>query len=261
MERRFETPDPVRVYVEVGRGSVRLATHAAPTTVVTLDGERAEDVLVTAEDGQVQVVGPRGWTGFVRDRDDDPVRVAVTAPEGSTAVVRNGAADVHSTGTWRSLAVKSGSGDVTVDEPGGKVVVEAGSGDVRLGPVQRDTQVKAGSGDVRIDRLSGSTSVKTGTGDLEVGTSQGSLHWATGSGDLTVHRAERGTVRVTTAAGEVRLGVPAGTPVWTALTSLTGSVTSRLPATGPPAEGQQHLEVRGATVAGNVTLFPATVEG
>jgi hypothetical protein len=50
------------------------------------------------------------------------------------------------------------------------------------------------------------------------------------------------------------VGIPAGTPVWTDISSLTGRIHSTLSGAGQPAEGQDHVEVRATTVSGNVSL-------
>ena len=48
-----------------------------------------------------------------------------------------------------------------------------------------------------------------------------------------------------------------GTPIWTDLTTLTGAVRSSLLSAGEPAEGQAHLELRVASVSGDIEILGA----
>ena len=49
------------------------------------------------------------------------------------------------------------------------------------------------------------------------------------------------------ASGDVRVGIPAGVPVWTDVSSVTGQVHSDLQGAGEPAEGQDYIELRAKT--------------
>ena len=63
-----------------------------------------------------------------------------------------------------------------------------------------------------------------------------------------------GRLTAKTASGDVRIGVVAGTPVWTDVRTASGRLTSTLPRTGEPAADQPYLEVRATTASGDVTL-------
>jgi len=96
--------------------------------------------------------------------------------------------------------------------------------------------------------------VKTGSGDLEVGESSNDVSMSTGSGNLVVNRAHRGRVTAKGASGDVRIGIPAGVPVWTDITTVSGAIRSQLTGAGEPQPGQDHVEVRARTVSGDVVL-------
>jgi hypothetical protein len=59
------------------------------------------------------------------------------------------------------------------------------------------------------------------------------------------------------ASGDVTVGVPAGVPVWTDISTVTGAIRSQLPHAGQPAEGADHVEVRAKTVSGDIVLTQA----
>ena len=50
------------------------------------------------------------------------------------------------------------------------------------------------------------------------------------------------------------IGVKAGVPVWTDITTVSGTIRSELQGAGQPQEGQDHIEVRAKTVSGDIAL-------
>jgi DUF4097 and DUF4098 domain-containing protein YvlB len=270
MDHTFDTPEPIELYAEIGRGRVDVTAADTDTTTVTVGGEHADEVLVAQRDGQVAVVAPRS-TGFLAGGGRSYL-VTVTVPSGSALALKTGSADTRAEGeygaTWVNtgsgdlyvelvtgpLEVQAGSGDLTIGEVRGEGRVKSGSGDVRIGRVAATMTVATGSGDVGIETVAGSLAVKTGSGDVRVGESADDVSFSTGSGDLQVEVARRGRFTVKGASGDVRLGIPAGTPVWTDITTITGRIHSDLGGTGEPAEGQDHVEVRAQVATGDITL-------
>jgi hypothetical protein len=266
--QQLDTPYPVRAYVQIGKGSVEVAATETDTTTLTLDGPGADEVDVRHEGDRLEVV-QHGRAGFLRD---NAVHVRLGVPAGSTPAVRTGSAPVTLRGPLDSPEVRTGSGDVTVASLHGDSLLETGSGDVRIDDSHGDARVKSGSGEVRVGQAEGDlavstgsgdvslvschagAAVKTGSGDVVVQECSGDLSLATGSGDLLVRRALRGRVLVKGASGDVHLGIPAGLPVWTDISTVTGSVRSDLQPVGEPDQDQDHLEVRTTTVSGDVVL-------
>ena len=275
MDHRFHTSDPVRLYVEVRRGSIRVEAGVEAgdeaETHVSVQGTHADQVSVTHEGDQVAVVAPRHPFGF-GSSVEDALDVVVHLPSGSTAVLRAGSAEVRVSGPLATLAIKSGSGEVQVLDVSGRALVETGSGNVVLQRVSGELQVKSASGDVRIDDLAAAARISTGSGDVDLGSTTAPVAAKTGSGDLAigqagadvtmtsgtghavVRRADRGRAHPPRRLRRRAGGDPAGTPVWTDITTLTGNVVSGLEPTGAPADGQDHVEVRARLATGNVDL-------
>ena len=80
---------------------------------------------------------------------------------------------------------------------------------------------------------------------------------ATGSGDFLIDLARRGRLTAKGASGDVVVGIPAGMPVWTDLSTVSGSIRSSLEGAGQPAEGEDHVELRAKTVSGDIVLNKA----
>ncbi len=271
-DHRFDTPGPVRLYAEIGRGEVRCRATNTTVTTVEVHGPVADQVNVTYERDEITVVAPRQRTGFFGGEPE--VILQVTLPAGSDVMVKTGSADVDLVGEYAACALRSGSGQVDVESLGAPSQVETGSGDVTIQVCHAELRVKSGSGevhiihagagasvstgsgDVRVDTAQGPTAVKTGSGDLLVGDAHDDVSLATASGDLVIGTAHRGRVTMRSASGDVRVGVPVGLPVWTDVSTLTGDLVSTLAPTGEPVTGADHLELRAQTLSGDIALRP-----
>ncbi len=270
MNRQFETHQPIDLVVEIGRGRVRIVAVDTSETTVDLEGPDADEVTVTFEDNLLRVIGPKHNGGFFgRERG---VEVTVTLPTDSNTAVKTGSADIEIGGQVHDVRLKSGSGDVTCDtfsgagsidtgsgdievsEAHAELQVKTGSGDVSVGTCVRELNISTGSGDVEVGTSNSRTVVKTGSGDLRVVTANADVSLSTGSGDLTIGTARRGKVSAKGASSDVHIGIPAGTPVWADINTVTGSIRSRLESVGAPEEGQDHIELQARTVSGDIVL-------
>jgi len=269
----FGTPGAIRLYVELGRGSLDVSAVPTETTTVTVDGDAADEVQVEQNDDVISVIAPRerGLFGLGAKGYD----VTVTLPEESALRAHTGSATVTGTGTLGTAQVKTGSGtvdleqirgateiatgsgDIDIRHVGGRIGVKTGSGDIEVEEVAGAVRASTGSGNIRLGRTCDSIVVKTGSGDLRVGSASGEITMSTGSGDLEIGALTRGRLVGKGASGDIRIGVPAGVPVWTDLSTVTGQIRSALQGTGQPADGQDHVELRARTVSGDITLLEA----
>lgn len=266
----FETHEPVDLFVEIGKGSVDITATETTETRVDISGRDADQVDVRQSGKQITVVAPRQRTGFLGG--DNRLDVSITLPLSSDVVVRTGSADITVHGTIGTTQLKSGSGGVRADDLAGPALVETGSGDVDIEVANAELRIKSGSGHVRVRHAESAVAASTGSGDVEIGTSNGpaavktgsgdlkvvdantDVSLVTGSGDLLVGTAHRGRFTMKGASGDVRIGIPAGLPVWTDISTLSGSIRSNLQSAGEPAEGADHVELRAKTVSGDIVL-------
>lgn len=267
---RFETRLPVNLVCEIGKGTVRLVATETTETVVEISGHDADQVRVEQSGDQITVIGPKQhdrWFG-----GDTRLDVVITLPTDSKAAVRTGSADITVVGSIGMSRLKSGSGDLTVDTATGPLVLETGSGVIRVENARSDVKATSGSGDVLVADSGAAVEVSTGSGDVKLGTTHGSAAVKSGSGDikigdagtdvtlrtasgnLVVGTARRGRITVEGASGNAHVGVPAGIPVWTDVSTVTGRISSTLRGAGQPTEGADHIEIRARVVSGNVVL-------
>ncbi|MDP9821497.1 DUF4097 family beta strand repeat-containing protein [Nocardioides massiliensis] len=263
----FPGAHPRDLVVEIGAGdlTIRLDPDAVGTEVV-LDGP-TEDVEVEETDDAVRVVQRRRRIGFLSRGLD----VTITAPAGSRPDVQTGSADVVVTGPAGTTSVRvgsadarvetvdgdadlvSGSGDITVAHVSGRLHARSGSGDLRIGRAAGPVTLSTGSGDASLDQADADVTAKSGSGNLVIGHAA-EVRFTTASGDLHITRIDAGSVTSKSAAGDVRVGVGAGTPVWTEIDTLTGSVRNDLQSLGAPTDGQPYVQIHATTISGDVHL-------
>jgi len=271
MQRIFDTTEPTSLYVEIGSGDVTVhADEAVQTVVVTVEGRGAEDVIVEQRGEQIVVVAPRQRTGFFGGGQG--LSVEITTPLDSDLATKLGSADLEVTGRLCDARLKSGSGDVQIESLSGDALVETGSGDITIESILGDLRTKSGSGDVEVGDLQGRTSISTGSGDVDLGRTtddvqvkagSGDLHVKevngdvslnTASGSLDIERMTRGSLQASNVSGDITVGIPAGIPVWTDISAVSGEISSSLDGAGEPQEGQDFIEVRAKTVSGDIHL-------
>ncbi len=270
LDLTFDTPEPIGLYVENGRGTVDVTATDTTETTVRITGERAEEFDVRDLGDRIAIIAPHRSGGFLGK--DPRAEIVVEVPVSSGLQAKVGSSDVVAHGRFGDTRIDSGSGDVSLDVVDGDTLVQTGSGDLVAEHLLGDARIKSGSGDVVVRRAESALVVTTGSGDvrvesardeLAVKTGSGDAHvlsmggeavFTTGSGDLVVTEVASGRVTAKTASGDVRIGVVSGTPVWTDVRTASGRLTSTLPSTGEPAPDQPYLEVRATTASGDVTL-------
>jgi DUF4097 and DUF4098 domain-containing protein YvlB len=269
-QHHFETHEPVDLLVEVGKGRVEIIAADTTESRVEIAGRDADQVEVDQSGRQISVVSPRQRAGFFGG--DSRLYVSITVPLGSDLFVKTGSADVSVDGTVGTTRIKTGSGDVRTADISGPALVETGSGDIEIEVANAELRVKSGSGGVRVRHAESAVATSTGSGDVEIGTTNGpaavktgsgdlkvvdantDVSLVTGSGDLRVGTAHRGRFTMKGASGDVHIGIPAGLPVWTDVSTISGSIRSNLESAGEPADGADHVELRAKTVSGDIVL-------
>lgn len=267
---QIETHGPVIVHIENGRGSVEVSTADTTESTIDLTGTDVDDVRVDLVGNDLFAIAPQHRGGFLSG--ERRIDMVIVVPTLSSLSAKLGSADLVAHGSYDGVSVRSGSGDVELEVVAGPCLVETGSGEVVIARAEQPLRIKSGSGDVTVRHTGAEVSISTGSGDVEIGTSTGatqvktgsgdlsvarahtSLSLTTGSGDLTVESFSAGQVQVKGASGDVRVGVPAGVPVWTDVFTVSGQIRSTLESLGQPEPGDDFVEVRAKTVSGDIVL-------
>ena len=185
-EHHFETPSPVELYVEIGRGSVQVSATDTTESPSRSSGRDADRVLVEQDGDRLSVVAPQARGGFLGG--DARLDVRVVVPHDSSLAIRTGSADIDVDGAVgeRAAAQRLGRHPAS-GRSSGPGLVETGSGDIHV-----ERRAAATYGSRAAPATSTSTtprrpcSVSTGSGDVAIGTAAGPSVVKTGSGDLSV---------------------------------------------------------------------------
>lgn len=269
MQYVFDTRQPPALFVEIGSGNVEVTTADIDQTTIEVSGTQADEVTVEQRGNDIVVIAPKRIGFFGGSRD---LRVEARVPIRTALATRLGSADLVAIGTLGPVKVNNGSGDATLQDVAAEALVKTGSGDITIRNVEGSSNIGSGSGNIRVERLQGPAQVSSGSGDVEIGYAGAPLSLKSGSGDLKVHdatddlalasgsgdllvdRFPAGKLTAKNASGDIRVGIPAGVPVWTDITSVSGRVHSTLEGAGQPGEGQEYVELRAKTVSGDVVL-------
>jgi DUF4097 and DUF4098 domain-containing protein YvlB len=283
----FQTPGDVRLDIRLGAGEVRLETADVQETTVVLEPLRDNESSAAAVENARVELRERGSGQEVvidvRDRGRGlgifrgaEVLVAVTCPAGTSVESKSGSADVEGRGRFGSVEVETGSGEVEFGEIGGEAQINAASGDVQLGSIGGDARVNTASGDVQVKSIGGDCKVNSASGDVIIREVAGELTVNSASGDVLVREAaasvsvntasgdtELGTVtagkvNLKSASGDLKIGIREGSSLWVDARSRSGEVSSELPVSDLPPEGNgPTVELRANTMSGDITVSRA----
>jgi len=269
---QFDTPNPVKLYVELMAGDVTLDAVETEQTAVAIEGRNVDDVVVTQQGDEISIIGPRvrGIFDFGRGYD-----VKVTLPLDSQVIMKGGSTDLRAEGRLKAAQVKTGSGDVVLEEVTTLVDVATGSGDCQIttchGPLTYKTgsgdlnvttlggegRITAGSGDITIHSPGDEIGIKTGSSDVRLGEVSHNVTVRSGSSDVQIGLMRAGVLVANSGSGDVRVAVAKGVPVYTDINTVTGTIRSSLTGAGKPEPGQDHVEIRAHSASGDITLMEA----
>jgi DUF4097 and DUF4098 domain-containing protein YvlB len=260
----WDFPGSAPIDVSVDLASGRLTLDAGPVSATTVDvapsrfSRNAEklidEVRVAFDHGRLEVAGPKRAGLF---RGHAAFDVTITLPEGSRCTARTASADLTCSGELAALDAHAASGDITAARVTGHLQAETSSGDIRLDETGT-AEVRTASGDVRLTWARDDVTVRTASGDVTIGNAASDVAGMTASGDFRVASVTRGSTEVSTASGDVVIGVNRGVGVYLDLSSATGSVTSQLEETGPTDDVA--LGVRCRTASGDIRIIRAAAE-
>ncbi|MGD9571354.1 MAG: DUF4097 domain-containing protein [Thermoleophilia bacterium] len=275
----FSTPGPVLIALDLGSGDVRITAGDRADTVVEVrprDPSSDEDVAaagrtrVDLADGRLSITTAKGPLRLPWKVGHEAVDVDVAVPAGSRLDGAAKASGLTTSGRLGEVRFTTGYGDVRLDETGpvrarsgaGDVAVEhaagpaevsTGTGAIAIGTVEGAVTVKNSNGDTRIGDAGGDVAVKAANGRITIGRARAGVVARSANGDIAIGAVERGSVAVTTAAGSIDVAVADGVPAWLDLSTGYGTVRNDLDDAERPGDGEETVEVRARTGAGDVT--------
>lgn len=215
--QRFDTPTPVSTVLDIPAGRVRFIAADRTDTAVEVrpaDAAKSRDVKLAQETAVDYRDGVLRVTATPKNQFFGPsgaVEVTVQLPAGSHVEARVADAEFRGVGRLGEVAFEGAHGAVKLDETAG----------LRL-----TTQ----AGDIHVDRLTGPARISTAKGDIRIA------------------EAHRGTVVLSTQAGDISIG--AATGVSAALDA--GTTHGRIRNALGNADGTPQLHVHATTAYGDI---------
>ena len=224
-------------------------------------------------DGQDVVVDVRGAVAAWLSRGAE-VLVAVTCPLEPAVEVKTGSAEIEGRGLFKSVDVETGSGDVQFTDISGDAEVSAASGDVQISLIGGEARLNTASGDIQVGMIGGDGRLNSASGDAD----PQDRRRAAGGEQRLRRRARQGgarlgdastppratsrsgsvfhdSVNLRSASGDLRVGIKEGSRLFVDARSRSGDVSSELPVSDVPPEGDAPLiELRANTMSGDITI-------
>ena len=121
-----------------------------------------------------------------------------------------------------------------------------------------DGRVNTASGDVMVRTAGGRLEANSASGDIMVKEALSSVSANSASGDQQVGSVFQDSVNLRSASGDIRVGIKEGSRLFVDARSRSGDVSSELPVSDTPPEGDAPLvELRANTMSGDITIHRA----
>jgi DUF4097 and DUF4098 domain-containing protein YvlB len=257
----FDTPESITVTLEIGVADVRITAGQRTDTVVDVrpsddtdesDVQAAQQVRVDFAHGELRITGPRRTFDF--SRKTRATDVTIELPAGSPVSADITAGDIRTTGRLGQSRLKTGAGHVTADEIAGNADVHTGTGRVELGDVAGSVTIRNSNGASTVESAGGDLRVRNANGDITVGHAGAGVDAKTSNGTIRIGEVVRGSVALVTPAGDLDVGIAAGTAAWLEVKTGFGHVRNLLENAAGPEESAETVEVRARTSYGDITI-------
>ena len=278
----FETPQPIALSIELGRGMVHVILSDRTDTVVAVnpsdpgtsaDVEAASKTAVDLANGtlSIRMTKPGGMAApIVGWKRSGSVDVIVELPEGSSLRADTGVADFRCDGRLGDVDVRTGVGNVLLDQTGalqlhsgmGRFALENASanaqivtaGEITIGTIAGDVDIKNRNGTTWIERVEGNVMVKSANGGVTIEDAGGDVNVKTANGDISLGQITRGSATVETAMGRIEIGIEDGTAAWIDANTRFGQINNGLSPAVHPDQSVETVQVHARTAFGDVLI-------
>jgi DUF4097 and DUF4098 domain-containing protein YvlB len=275
----FSTPNPITATIDIV-GPLRITASDRSDTVVVIrpgnparpaDVKAAEQTTVEFNDGRLLLQTPKDWRRYTPFGGKETVEVTIELPTGSMVTADTALGDLSADGELGECRLKTAAGNIRLDHTGplrastgfgsvsvdrvdGDAEITTGTGELRVGHVEGTAVIRNANGRSTIGEVRGDLRVKASNGDVSVGRAHASVVAKSANGNVRVGEVARGTVVVESAAGELEVGVRAGTAAWLDVHTRFGAVHNNLGTGVEPTPADPIVEVRARTSAGNILI-------
>ncbi len=282
----FETPEPILATLEVAAGDLRIAARDRTDTVVEVrpsdlshepDVRAAEQTRVEMTSDGLLVKTPKGGrSGLTGQRlslfgKPGSIDVTIDLPTGSRLRADAGIARLRCTGRLAECQAKTGAGEIDLEDTG-PADLSTGAGGITVGVVRGSAEITTGTGRLRLTQIDGPAVVRNSNGETWIGVVTGNLQVSASNGGISVDRADgdvaartangsirvgclsRGTTTLKTSAGEIEIGIAAGTAALVDAQTRMGNVRNGLAVTDSPEPADETADVSARTAYGDIII-------
>ena len=231
----FAASGPLRLDLSLPSGEIELDAAPVAEAVVELELVRGSEAAV--EEARVEL---RGDELVVKvDHPQAEVRLRLQVPEGSALQAKTASGDVRARGRLGDAEVKSASGDVQLDAVG-------------------SLEAKLASGDLEVANVAGEARVDSASGDVDLGETAAGVNVRTASGDQQVGSVVEGKIDLSSASGDIRVGIKRGSRLWVDARSMSGEVSSELEVgEDVPGDDGPLVELQVTAMSGDIQVVRA----
>ena len=231
----FAASGPLRLDLSLPAGEIELDAAPVAEAVVELELVRGSEAAV--EEARVEL---RGDELVVKvDHPQAEVRLRLQVPEGSALQAKTASGDVRARGRLGDAEVKSASGDVQLDAVG-------------------SLEAKLASGDLEVANVAGEARVDSASGDVDLGETAAGVNVRTASGDQQVGSVVEGKIDLSSASGDIRVGIKRGSRLWVDARSMSGEVSSELEVgEDVPGDDGPLVELQVTAMSGDIQVVRA----
>jgi DUF4097 and DUF4098 domain-containing protein YvlB len=229
----FSTPEPTSLRINLPSGDIHLETSETAETQVNLSGSNEDDARIEFRRNEIVIeIEKKKLLGFRGDHD-----LVVNAPLGTQVDLHTASADVRGRGRFGEISIDSASGDVSFENVDGRFEANTASGDVDVEFVGDAVRINSASGDVTLGETESDAKIRTASGDIEI------------------RSALKGKIDITSASGDVHIGIRRGSSVYIDASSMSGDMTSEMDVgDAPPVSDGPAVDFRARTMSGDVTV-------
>ncbi len=269
IEKTFTVSSPARLNLSNIRGSVDIRPGEEGVIRVTAvkqgssgDVKGTEIELTQEADGTVKVAThyPEAWWGWIIGSFPCPVDYTVVAPRSCSLKVNGVSNDASASGFEGEFDFHSVSGEISLQDLNGRTKASTVSGEIELSGLTGELKLNTVSGKISGRGLNGRLHLDTVSGRVElVESTLPAAEMGTVSGRMELQTPlGEGPYRFNSVSGDVQLLLPADTRCSAELHAVSGTITTRLPATSTSrSNGSQNVEIQG----GGVKVYVHSVSG
>lgn len=226
MEKTLQTEPGKKLEVNTKAGDIRITVSDRSEVNVKIYGnDNAEQSMgFTAENVSsgilVDVTKKAGEL-----MKDVSIRIEVMVPVSYDLLLNTGGGEIAVTGSNGKVNFSTGGGNVNIDRTVGDVDGSTAGGNVDVSNTKGDVRISTAGGNVALTSFDGDVDISTAGGNISLSGTNGLVKASTAGGNISlVYSGENKGVDLSTAAGKIKVDLPADFNANADISTLVGKI-------------------------------------